>query len=74
MKITYNSSECVGCGVCVALCPKYFEMKAGKAHLRGSKPGPGFEVEELIAKNTEECVEEAVNGCPAQCIQVVTET
>lgn len=73
MKIIHDKSKCIGCGVCAALCPEYFEMKAGKAHLRKSKISPGTEIEELTTKNIEDCVKEAINSCPMQSIQVVNE-
>lgn len=73
MKIIHDKSKCIGCGVCAALCPEYFEMKAEKAHLRKSKTSPGTEIEELTVKNIEDCVKEAINSCPTQSIQIVNE-
>ena len=39
-KITIDSKKCIGCGACVALCDKVFELKNGKAIV---KKGAGNE-------------------------------
>ena len=57
-KITVNRDECIGCGACVATCPKSFEMKDGKAH--PIKP----EVDSLT------CEKNAEAGCPVEAISV----
>lgn len=67
MKITIEKPKCIGCGTCVSLCPKYFEMgEDGKSHLKGSKSDEGgeLEIEEV------ECSQDAVDNCPVQCINL----
>ncbi len=38
MKITVDQSTCVGCGLCVNICPDRFEMdEGGFAKVKGAK-------------------------------------
>ncbi len=67
MKITIEKPKCIGCGTCVSLCPKYFEMgEDGKSHLKGSKSS---ERNELEIKEIG-CAQEAADSCPVQCIHL----
>ena len=68
MKIILEKSKCIGCGTCQALCPKYFELKDGKAHLKDSK---NSEEKEEIETNEIDCAKEAVDACPVQCIHII---
>ena len=71
MKTILQTQKCFGCGACAAACPKSFEMnKDGKAHLKNSKLNPETNEEELETEETN-CIQEAVNVCPAQCIKIV---
>ena len=68
MKITINKEECIGCGVCEALCPEVFKLSdEGKSSIvekyRTSSPENG-EVEENLAP----CVENAKESCPVEAI------
>ena len=66
-KIKLEREKCIGCGSCVALCPKYFEIiEDGKSHIKGSQKAAidELEVEKL------ECAESAAEACPAQCIHI----
>lgn len=70
MKIIHEKAKCIGCGSCVSMCPKYFEMtEAGKAHLKGSEKDPKTEKETLEVSDSG-CTPEAVEACPVQCIRV----
>ena len=69
-KIIHEREKCIGCGSCVALCPKFFEMADdGKAKLLNSeKNAEGndeLEVEEVG------CAQEAADACPVQIIHIV---
>lgn len=58
MKIKIDEEKCIGCGSCVAVCPDCFEMTDdNKARLK----------DEIT--NTE-CVQEAVDVCPVQVIEI----
>jgi len=57
MAIMIDTDECMGCESCVELCPDVFEMNED-----GDK---------ATVKNPDsdaECVEEAIDSCPAECI------
>ncbi len=70
MKIILEKEKCIGCGSCVALCPKFFELKEdGKAHLKGSQADKKSESDELEIKEAD-CSKEAVEVCPVQCIKI----
>lgn len=57
--IVIDQEECLGCEVCVEICPQCFEMDEdqGKAVVKDG------------ADADEECVEEAIASCPAECIR-----
>lgn len=54
MKIVVDQDKCIGCGACVATCPGAFEMKDGKAHVKGEA----------------DCAKAAGAGCPVGAISV----
>jgi len=54
MAIKVDKAKCIGCGVCVSLCPDVFELKDGKSHAKVQKNLP--------------CVQQAINDCPVQAI------
>ena len=62
MKIKIDQETCIGCGSCQAVCPDVFEMKGddNKAYVKEN------EVDKV------ECVQEAIDICPVQAIEVET--
>ena len=70
MKIIIERPKCIGCGSCVAVCPKFFDLASdndGLADLKGStQNGENFELE---VKNAG-CVKEAADICPVQVIKI----
>lgn len=69
MKIIHQTEKCIGCGSCVAICPKYWEMgDDGKAHLLNTKKDTKGN-EELEISDAE-CNQEAVAICPVECIKI----
>jgi ferredoxin len=59
MKIEVDEEICLGCGLCVALCPEVFEMdKNGHSKVKENA---------LIDK---EKLKEVIDECPAQAIYV----
>ena len=55
-KIKINKEKCIGCQLCVSICPKTFEMKDDKAVVKKS----------AIEKIT--CEREAADSCPTEAI------
>lgn len=56
MSIKVDQEKCVGCGMCVGLCPEVFVMnESGKSQVIG---------------NNEECAKEAASACPVEAISV----
>lgn len=68
MKIIQEQKKCIGCGSCVAVCDKYFEMaQDGLASIKnGDMVGENMELEIKEAG----CAQEAVEICPVQIIKV----
>ncbi|MCK4354857.1 ferredoxin [Candidatus Parcubacteria bacterium] len=67
-KIILEKSKCIGCGTCEVLCPKFFEMKDGKSHLKDSKENSNKDEELEVEKI--ECAKDVVDACPAQCVKI----
>lgn len=57
MKVKVDQAKCIGCGACVAICPKVFELKEGKAYAK-------------VSDTKEACAKEAADSCPVQAISV----
>lgn len=68
-KIIQEHKKCIGCGSCVAVCPKYWEITDdGKAKPIGSKLNNKGDYELEIKKVG--CNQDASDTCPVQCIHV----
>lgn len=73
-KVVHQREECLGCGACAAVCPKFWEMaKDGKSKLKKAKETkPGiFELE--IEEKDYPCHKEAEEVCPVQVIKIIKE-
>jgi len=57
-KVKQDKELCIGCGACVALCPKNWEMDGMKAKPKSDKC------------EKDDCNMEAAEACPAQCIHI----
>lgn len=70
MKIILDRNKCIGCGSCVAVCDRFFEMTDdGLSHLKGSqKNADGTEELEI---SEADCAKDAADICPVQIIKVV---
>ena len=60
-KIRVIKDLCIGCGACVSICPKSFEMKEGKSYAKKPK------TEKLT------CEKQAEGVCPVKAILVSKE-
>jgi ferredoxin len=68
MKVVLEKEKCIGCGTCVTLCPKYFEMgKDDRASLKGGVSSG--ETEQLTISNIE-CIKDAADSCSGQAINI----
>lgn len=62
-KIKINRDDCMGCGACEGTAPDYFELDdEGKA-----------KVKKQYDEADKDIIEEAVDGCPVQAIEIVEE-
>ena len=59
-KVYIDTEECIGCQSCVELCPEVFGFDEDdeKAFVKDS------------ADLSTECIEEAVDTCPVECIHL----
>ena len=60
VKVVVDGDLCIGCELCVGLCPEVFTMKGGKAKC----------ISENIPKNDEESCSDAAESCPVHAIKV----
>lgn len=70
MKIIQKHEECIGCGTCVALCPKFWEMgDDGKAYPKGGKKNLKTGDWELEVEKVG-CNKDAAEACPVNVISI----
>ena len=55
--VKVDQGTCIGCGACATTCPKVFELKDGKSHVKTGQES-----------STESCVKVAIEGCPVNAI------
>lgn len=57
-KVYIETEECIGCETCVELCPEAFafDEETEKAVVILAEGGP------------EDCIDEAIDTCPVECI------
>lgn len=56
--VKIDQNKCIGCGMCALTCPKVFEIKDGKAHVKS---------EANIEENKEK-IKEMIDSCPVDAI------
>lgn len=70
MKIIQKHEECIGCGSCVAVCPKVWEMgDDGKAQPKGGTKNPATGDYELETEKAG-CNKDASDACPVRIIEI----
>jgi ferredoxin len=60
MKIEINKDKCLGCGMCVGICPDVFDF---------DDDGLATANSDNINDENKESTEEAVNSCPVGAIE-----
>ncbi len=53
MVVKVDQEKCLGCGMCVNLCPEGFEMRDGKAHVKNENA---------------DCIESVISSCPGGAV------
>lgn len=65
MKVSIDSTKCIACGSCVAICPEVFEMKEdGSVDVKSEWKGKDIPVE------LQKKVQEAHDMCPVTAIVI----
>ena len=60
MKVKVDKNKCLGCGMCISLCPAVFELKNGKSQVK----------EKTALEKHKDCIKEAAENCPAGAIKI----
>ena len=60
-KIEIDKEKCLGCGLCVGLCPEVFELKENKSFVK----------DDIDVEKNEADIKNAEDSCPAQAINIL---
>jgi len=60
MTVIVDKNKCIGCGLCVNIAPKVFELKDGLSVVKDSNEDKKFPKE----------TKEAAESCPVQAIKI----
>jgi len=60
MKATVDPDTCIGCALCIQLCPDVFKMEGDKAIVTVA----------AVPKEVEGACKEAADGCPVTAITI----
>ncbi|MDR3322221.1 MAG: ferredoxin [Synergistaceae bacterium] len=60
MGLNINTEQCIGCGVCVQVCPDVFNLD--------EEEGKGVIADISRANDEQKLVKEAIDCCPIGCI------
>jgi len=69
--IEYDRPNCIGCGVCAAVAPEFWEMNNdGKSDIKGGKSRQDGWQELEIGEKSLEANKNAAEGCPVNVIHL----
>lgn len=60
MSLKINLHDCIGCGVCMQVCPDVFDLDEDE--------GKALVLDESCVESKKEYVKEAIDSCPIGCI------
>jgi ferredoxin len=60
MKVRVDKNKCLGCGMCISLCPAVFELKNGKSQVKSKAD----------LEKYKDCIKEAAENCPVAAITI----
>jgi len=70
MKIKVDKDKCIGCGTCVALAPKTFELRDdSKAYVIEPPGDVKSRGDHVPFRDDEETIKEAIDSCPVDAIE-----
>jgi len=71
MKVSIDHEECIACGACSADCPDFFEEDdEGMSIVVEAYRVGGNLTEGEAPADQEDCVREAAENCPVECISI----
>lgn len=59
IKVTIDHDLCIGDGICETICPQVFELR---------DDGLAYVIDENPSEDLRDEIQEAVDGCPTECI------
>jgi len=60
MKLKINKNKCLGCGMCVNMCPEVFEFQNGKSSVK----------KDTELEKNKDCIVQAAENCPIGAIKI----
>lgn len=65
MKMTVNEQTCIGCNLCVSLCPQVFSLRPD---------GKAVAIDSAVPAAVVSSATDALRECPVEAISEVTDT